>query len=104
MYSTKQNDNFWVGLMIGATIPVIGFFLVELIFGFLEDAGMMDEVSLSSAEKRQRTMALVALCFNLVPLQILRLKRYDALLRGLMVATFIYAGAWVFIFWRGFNF
>jgi len=94
----KKNDNFWIGLMIGATIPVLGYFMVEFIFGTLVDLNLMDEATLSTTEKRNRTMALVAICFNLIPLQFIRAKSYDALLRGLLIATFIYCGGWIFLF------
>jgi len=101
MYTRKQNDSIWIGLMIGATIPVIGFFMVEVIFGFMENIGIMDEVSISSGDKRQRTMALIAICFNIIPLQFLVRRRYDALIRGILIATFIYCAAWVYLFRHG---
>ena len=37
----KENDSIWVGLMIGATFPVLGFYLVEILFDFLTNQGLM---------------------------------------------------------------
>ena len=94
----RQNDNFWIGLMIGATIPVIGFWLIENIFDLLTAQGIMDDVTISTAGRRQRTLALLAIMCNMLIVQILRKRRYSELVRGVLIVTFIYCGLWIYYF------
>jgi len=97
----KRNDNLFIGLMLGATFPVVGYMLFEGLFELLQSMGIMEDISFGIAEKRQRTMALIGICFNIIPLQYLRKKGYDALLRGIMIATLIYCIVWVYHFRHG---
>jgi len=94
----KENDSILIGLLIGATIPLLGFFVIESVFELLTSKGIMDEVSNSSSGKRLRTMALVAICFNIIPLQFLKGRYYEGTIRGILLATFIYCGAWIAYF------
>jgi hypothetical protein len=94
----KQNDNFWIGLMVGATVPVIGYWLIEMLFDILTTQGIMDEISLTTAGRRQRTLALLAIFSNMIVIQILRRRRYHEIVRGMLIVSFIYSGLWLYYF------
>lgn len=91
----KENDSILMGLLIGATVPVIGYFFIEIIFEFLTDKGLMDSVSAGSSGKRMRTLALMGLCCNILPIQFLNNRYNNITLKGVLIATFIYAGLWL---------
>ncbi|MBT8228960.1 MAG: hypothetical protein KJO50_01785, partial [Bacteroidia bacterium] len=91
-----RNDNFWIGLMVGATIPVIGFWLIEQGFNLLGQMDIIDDVTTSTSGRRQRTIALLAIACNLPIVQFVRSRKYEALIRGILVASFIYCGFWIF--------
>ena len=94
----KENDSIWVGLMIGATFPVLGFYLVEILFDFLTNQGLMDSVTSSSSGKRLRTLALMGICSNIIPIQLLNNRYILKTVKGVLIATFIYCGVWFFNF------
>ena len=94
----RENNNILMGLLIGATVPIIGYFCIETIFDLLTKEGIMDEVSASTGGKRTRTMALIGICFNIIPLQIIKSRAFGAIIKGIVFATVIYAGLWVFYF------
>ncbi|MBT8231957.1 MAG: hypothetical protein KJN84_04985 [Bacteroidia bacterium] len=94
----KENNNILMGLLIGVTVPLLGYFCIETIFNLLTEQGIMDEVSLSSSTKRQRTMALVAICFNIIPLQVIRSRTFGSIIKGIVFATMLYAAFWVYYF------
>jgi len=96
----KENDNILMGILIGATVPVIGYFFIEIIFQFLTDKGLMDSATAGSMGKRQRTLALMGICCNIIPIQFLNSRYNNKTLKGVLVATFIYAGLWLFNFGR----
>lgn len=100
----KSNDTFLIGLMIGATVPVIGYWGIEIIFDTLTSAGLMDEVTLSTSGRRAKTLALLAICCNLLPAQLANNKRYINILRGVVFATLIYTAFWFVYFYLGISF
>ncbi len=100
----KKNDNFWIGFMLGATVPVIGYWVIDQVFTMLTDAGVMDSVTGSTITKRLKTLALLAICCNIIPTQLASNMRYTNILRGCVLATFIYAGMWAAHFFLGISF
>ena len=92
----KQNDNFWIGLLIGATVPIIGFWLIQNLFNMLAQMNIIDELTSSTIGRRERTLTLVAICCNLLVVNLPFLKKYNALAKGILVASFIYCGLWVY--------
>ena len=58
----KNNDNLLLGILIGATVPVLGYWCIETLFTLLTESGIMDEVSISTSVKRQKTLTLLAIC------------------------------------------
>ena len=90
----NRYNNFWIGLLVGATVPVIGFFLLEQIFHLLTSAGVVDEVTAGSSTRRERTLALLAIACNLPFVQFLKSRIYDRFVRGILIATFIFSAAW----------
>ncbi|MBP7184436.1 MAG: hypothetical protein KBA06_02930 [Saprospiraceae bacterium] len=88
-----NKNNFWIGLVIGLAIPVIGYALLLTIFEFLESSGFADSKGLSF-NFRVRTLALIGICFNLIPFHLYKNAKYDNSMRGIAVATVIYAMIW----------
>ena len=72
----KRNDNFMIGFMIGATVPVLAYWAIGIIFQGLTDSGIMDEVTSSTFDKRIKTLSLLAVCTNLIPAQLSNNWRY----------------------------
>lgn len=93
-----QNNNILTGILIGATVPVIGYIIVEAIFELMTQQGLMDEVSASTAAKRKQTLSLIALCFNIISVQFFKKRKYTSIINGIVTATMIYAIFWVLLF------
>ncbi len=94
-----EKNSFLMGFVLGAIVPVAGFYLVENIFDVLTQMGWMDEVSMSTGARRYRTMALLAMCCNLIPFNISKVKKWDNTMRGIIIPTLIYVVAWVYTFY-----
>jgi len=97
----KHNDSSLIGFMIGATVPVLGYWGIEIIFETLTSAGIMDEVTSSTFTKRIKTLSLLAICCNLIPAQLANNKRYTNILKGVVFATLIYTAFWAAYFFLG---
>lgn len=96
MDNTK--DTIFVGLALGAVIPVLGFIITEFIFGVLASYGLMDEGGVGIYSGRTRTIALIALCFNLLPFNFAKNRRWDNTMRGIVFPTLIYVGLWLWTY------
>ncbi|MEY3247977.1 MAG: hypothetical protein RL742_20 [Bacteroidota bacterium] len=88
---------FFAGFLLGFLLPAVGFLLLYNLFNLLEIKGAASTQGLSP-DFRIRTLALVALALNLIPLQIYRRRRWETAMRGVVVATGVLAIAWVLFF------
>ena len=94
------NSQVLIGFAIGATVPVLGYMVISFVFEQLTLAGILGELGSSfSVIKRLRTLAVLAIASNLIPFQILKSRRLYYHMRGVLIATFIYAIIWIIYFW-----
>ena len=95
-----EKNSVFTGLVIGALVPVLGYMLVEFIFGLLAQFGLMEHVTGGGVSRRMRTLALLGICCNLIPLNILRKRKWDDTMRGIVFPTLLYVGFWIWQFGR----
>lgn len=89
-----KNDQLWVGLLVSLIVPTIAYFLL----GQLQV--MISEGSGRPISFELRTVALVAICLNVMPLNYFRKTYRNRSLRGLATGTMLLAVAWFFYFGR----
>jgi hypothetical protein len=85
------------GLLLGILLPLAGFAILYQLFNLLELWGAASGTGLSS-NFRERTLAILAIALNLIPLNIYRNRRWESAMRGVVIATGILSLAWVFRF------
>jgi len=83
------------------TVPVIGYWAIENIFTILTEQGIMDETTRSTFGQRAKSLALLGICCNIIPAQFANNKRYVNVLKGVILATLIYAGCWAGHYYLG---
>ncbi len=91
-------NTFGIGLLLGALVPVLGYILIGGIFDLLSQTGVLDSAPSGLHSRRERTVILFAICCNLIPLNIFRRRRMDNSMRGIVIPTMVYVGAWLYIF------
>ena len=91
-----DKNSVFTGLVLGAIVPVLGYIVVEFIFGLLIEMGLMEYVSGSGTSRRMRTLALIGICCNLIPLNIARNRKWDDTMRGIVFPTLLYVGFWLY--------
>ncbi len=89
-----KNDHLLVGLAVGLLVPIVGYaLLIQLSEYFSASAGR--EIVF-----KPRTLALVGLCLNILPMNVFRRSYRNRSLRGLVTATVILAIVWFVIYGR----
>jgi hypothetical protein len=89
-----NKNNLLAGILIGLVLPTVTFAIMYQLFELLEMQGAASGEGLS-ANFRERTLVIIAISVNLIPLNIYKRKRWDLSIRGLVIATSLLALAWV---------
>jgi hypothetical protein len=92
-----QRNELWVGLFIGILLPLAGFTILYQLFGLLEARGAASGAGFSP-NFRERTLAIVAIAFNILPMNVYQKRRWDKAMRGIVMATAALALFWLFRF------
>lgn len=92
-----QKNSLLVGLAIGLALPAIGFALIYFGYSRLESSSLVSERGFSPYF-RERTSAVIAICFNLLPLNAFMKRRSTQSMRGVVLATVLLVAAWVIYF------
>lgn len=98
--TNKKNmiqNKLWIGLLIGLLVPFVGYALLLTIYDQLDAMGWTSSIGFS-ANFRVRTLGVIAICLNLIPLNLFQRRRFGEAVRGIAVMTVIYAIAWVIYF------
>ncbi|MBK8700858.1 MAG: hypothetical protein IPN29_15480 [Saprospiraceae bacterium] len=91
-----EKDAWITGLVVGAILPVVGFYLMENLLELMAIKGTLAEATGESMMRRMRTIGLIAICFNLIPFEVCRKYRYDQTMRGIVLPTLVYVGFWIY--------
>lgn len=90
-----KKDSLLQGLLFGLLLPGLAFlFLTGVIKGLDELIGGLP----FSQNFRVRTLLLVSICANLILLQIFQIRRWSQSVRGVVLATGVYAIIWFILF------
>ncbi len=92
-----NRNEIWVGIVFGLLLPAFGFLILYQFFSLLEIKGAASGTGFS-ANFRERTLAILAIALNLIPLNIFRRRRWDLSMRGVVIATAALAFLWLFRF------
>lgn len=92
-----NRNALWFGLVVGLVLPFVGYAVLLMIYDGLESSGLLSGEGFSE-NFRQRTLGIVAICLNLIPLNFFQKRRFTQSMRGLVLATFLYAVVWFIYF------
>ncbi len=92
-----KKDSIKIGIILGLVIPFLGYWFWKGFFALLTFADVMNPTGFSESW-RERTIALLAICMNIIPFQYYQKIRNDESMRGLVFPTVFYVVFWVFMF------
>lgn len=90
-----RKDKFINGLVFGILLPILGFVFFFQIFSIFDALNVASTEGLS-LNFRERTLAIVALGLNIIPLRIFAARRSNHAIRGLVITTFLWAALWFY--------
>lgn len=93
-----EKNSIITGLVLGATVPVLGFMLIEQLFDIMAQYGLVANASGAGLNRRMRTILLLAICTILIPFNWAKRNYHTETMRGMIFPTIIYVGYWVYKF------
>ena len=98
MIAMLKKDSVWVGLAFGILLPVGVYGVLLLLYQLLDSIGVLSDVGFAE-DFRTRTLALVAICSNLILMQTFRKRRFQyETIRGMLIASMILVAIWFWLF------
>ena len=92
-----QRDSVWLGIALGLLIPAISYAILLTLYTLLDTMGIFSDFGFAD-DFRIRTLALFAICSNLIMVQRYRKSYKNETIRGVMVASMILVTIWFFVF------
>lgn len=89
-----QRNHVFIGLIIGLAMPIIAYALILTLLESIDTYAGFTQVVLAKAIK-PRTLALIAICVNILIMQYYRKLRAEESMRGIFIAVGILAIAWI---------
>lgn len=90
-------NKLWLGLLLGALVPFVGFAIFLSINEYIFENG-----NLGADPERvifdRSSLFLFAICLNLIPFTIYQRRRLNRSMRGVLGATLVYALVWLYLF------
>jgi hypothetical protein len=91
-----DRDSFVLGFLIALLFPVAMYGILLTVYDFLEARLLASDIGFSP-DFRFRTLTLIAICSNLIPLHLYQRWGRDATMRGMVIPTILFVGYW---FWE----
>ena len=90
----SKYDNILVGMLTAIVISVVAYALLLTAEEYARE-------SINAALNfKPRTLALLAICINVLPMNYFRRRYHNKSLRGLVIGTVLLAGVWFVYFGR----
>ena len=93
-----EKNKIWVGILVGLLVPFTGLAVLELLLEQLDELVFQQARNRLSESFKDRTLYLIAIIFNIIPFQLYNKQKKILSMRGMVIATTIYAIAWMVLF------
>lgn len=94
-----NRNSFWIAFVAAVLLPFVGYAIILSIYEQMESIGWVSPIGLAG-NFRIRTVAMIAVCLNIILIQYYNRKKYTESIKGVGTATIIYSIIWVFYFGR----
>jgi hypothetical protein len=90
-------DSVVSGILLGIIFPLVGYGILWLFFYALLYGGVLPEEYIHSM-RAGRTIMVLAICCNIIPLQVFKRRRQDNSIRGIAFPTILFVIVWFIVY------
>lgn len=88
----SKYDNLLIGLLVAFVVATIGYALA------VQGVSSANQLFDQTMSFRPRSLALIGICLNILPMNYFRKRYWNKSLRGLTIGTFLLAVVWFIYF------
>ena len=92
-----DRNSLILGIFLGLAVPFVGYALILTLFEQLAATEWLSSET-RTISFRARTIAVLAICLNIIPFKIYQKMWHQTTMRGIVLATLFYVGFWLFKF------
>ena len=92
-----DKDSHLLGVLLGLAIPFVGYAVILTLFEQLATIEWLSTET-RTISFRARTIAVLAICLNIIPFKIYQKKWHQTTMRGIILATLFYVSFWLYQF------
>lgn len=97
MNNYSAYNKLWVGIVAGLCVPFAAYGILLMIYDKLDYYEIFNPGGLA-LNFRERTIALIAIICNIIPLQIFNKRNFLDAMRGIVFPTLIYVVLWMYYY------
>lgn len=91
----RQYDKLIYGILIAIIVPIISYGIFLFLYEQLDNFNILNGDGMAP-NFRERTIGLLAIISNVVPMHFANKKHYTDLMRGIVFPTLIYVAIWMY--------
>jgi len=96
----RFDRSIWIGLLLGAALPVVGYAVTLMVFEQLAKMGLVQSSMGEFSPTQSRTMWVIGIMFNLIPFQYFKVKRAERAMNGVLMMTIVAVVVWVIYYYK----
>ncbi|MEP7197296.1 MAG: hypothetical protein ABI851_12315 [Saprospiraceae bacterium] len=93
----SKYDHILTGIFCGLVIPFVGYAILLTIYDYLDDKEILNSAGMA-ANFRERTIGLIAIVLNVLPLQYFNKINWLNAMRGIVFPTLLLVGLWMYLY------
>lgn len=93
----SKYNSVLTGIIVGLVLPFVGYAILLLIYDQI-DTWILKNSEGIQGDFRERTIGLIAIILNVLPLQYFYKKYWDNAMRGIVFPTLIFVGLWMYMY------
>jgi amino acid permease len=97
MNTEIQYDKLWIGILAGLCVPFAAYGILLMIYDKMDYYEIFNPVGMAPGF-RERTIALLAIICNIIPLQIFNKRNLLESMRGIIFPTLFYVVLWMYYY------
>ncbi len=97
MNNLTSYNKVWVGILFGLCVPFASYGILLMVYDKMDSFGIFNPIGLGG-NFRERTIALLAIICNIIPLQIFNKKNLFDAMRGIVFPTILYVFLWMYFY------
>jgi len=96
----RFDRSIWIGILLGAVLPVVGYAVTLMVFEQLAKMGIVQSSMGEFSPTQSRTMWVIGIMFNLIPFQYFKVKRAERAMNGILMMTIVAVVIWVIYYYK----